>query len=115
MIARRLRFLYAFCAFVATVVLAGVITFASGQVQIVRHWSLYAASGPGQPYHLYLEPFLDARTCDIYGAKIASVGGRAYCGSKLVLSFDRKRESQLFWELIASPWTRICGPGGAPG
>jgi len=102
--------------------LAGIVVvagfgsaFASGQVQIVRHWSLYAASGPGQPYHLYLDPFLDLRSCSIYGAKIESVGGRAYCGSRLVLSFDRKRESQLFWELIVNPWTRICGPRQAPG
>ncbi len=113
MIPRSRRLLYALAAIVFLAGFGGA--FASGQVEIVRHWSLYAASGPGQPYHLYLEPFVDARSCDIYGAKIASVGGRAYCGSKLVLSLDPKRESQLFWELIANPWTRICGPGGAPG
>jgi len=108
MTARRLRVL---CALGAIAIVAGVGTVvASGHVRIVRHWSLYAASAPGQPYHLYLDPFPDARSCNRHGIRINRAGGRAYCGSRLVLSFDAKRESQLFWESIADPWSRICGP-----
>jgi hypothetical protein len=108
MIAHRC-FFFGAAALVAMIVLLG--TFASGQVQIVRHWSLYAASGPDAPYHLFIDPFPDARTCRVESAKIASVGGRAYCGSHLVLSFDRAREQRLFWEFlsVANPWSRVCG------
>jgi len=107
-------FFYAGAAVAALAVLG---IFASGQAQIVRHWSLYAASGPGRPYHLFLDPFPDAHSCRVASAKIAAVGGRAYCGSRLVLSFDRDREHRLFWEFIsvANPWTRVCGPRRAPG
>jgi hypothetical protein len=92
------------------VLLAGG-AFASGRVAVVRHWSLYAATGPQNPYHLFLEPFPDARSCNVYGKQILRVGGRARCTSKLVLSFDRARESALFWEFlsVANPWARICG------
>jgi hypothetical protein len=95
---------------VATIVL-GAVGFASGRVEIVRHWSLYSASGPGQSYELFLGPFPSAKTCQAEGQQIIRDGGRAYCGDSLALSFDRKREGQLFWEFlsVANPWVNLCG------
>jgi hypothetical protein len=86
--------------------------FASGRVQIVRHWNLYAAAGATQPYRLFLGPFPSAHTCEIERERIIGAGGHSFCASRLVVSLDREREKQLFWEFLsaANPWTRLCGP-----
>ena len=92
------------------VLAATVVAFAANNVRIVRHWSLYAATSPHAVYHLFLEPFPDARTCETDRKKILAAGGGARCDSRLVLSF-RAQEETLFWEFfsIANPWSRICG------
>jgi hypothetical protein len=96
---------------VAAAILCVLSWETAGRVHVVRHWSLYAASSVAQPYRLFLDPFPDARTCDVERAKIVDAGGRAYCGSRLALSFDRDGESRFFWEFFspANPWSRLCG------
>jgi hypothetical protein len=101
-------------ALIAGAIIAMLGAFRSealSNVEVVRHWSLYAASNAVQPYRLFLDPFPDARTCEVERDKIVNAGGRAYCGSRLVLAFDRDRESRLFWEFFspANPWSKLCG------
>jgi hypothetical protein len=93
-------------AFVALVTLVACV---STRVELVDRWNLYAASGPGQPYRLFLGPFPDARTCQAESAAIARTGGLAHCSDRLVLSLDRSREDQLVWEFVATPWRKLCG------
>jgi len=105
----RIRRSLAFLALATALLALGALT--SGQVQVVRHWSLYAATGPGKPYHLFIDPFPDAVTCGVASAKIASIGGRAYCGSHVVLAFDPARERRFFWQFFSTenPWLGLCG------
>ncbi|HUA09164.1 MAG TPA: hypothetical protein VMA98_07795 [Candidatus Acidoferrales bacterium] len=103
--------LRAAAVFALAVLAATIAAFASGNVAVVRHWSLYAATNPRAAYHLFLEPFPDAHTCEIDREKILAAGGGARCSSRLVLSVDRAREEQLFWDFfsIANPWNHLCG------
>jgi len=95
----------------AFLALGGIATIAS-HAEIVHHWALYAASGPGKPFHLFLEPFPDERTCRVESAAVTSAGGRSYCGQRIALTFDRQREEQLLWEFFSpsNPWSKLCGP-----
>lgn len=90
--------------------LAPIVAFAAGRLAIVNRWALYAASAPGRSYHLFLEPFPDAYTCNRAEAEIHRTGGRAYCTGHLAISFDPNGDTRLFWE-FASPanvWLRKC-------
>jgi hypothetical protein len=85
--------------------------FAAANAAVVEHWNIYAASGPRRPFTRFLGPFPDAHTCNVEANEIVRAGGRAYCTSETVLSFDRSRETALIWEFLSAgnPWQRICG------
>ena len=98
-------------AVVVVAALVAAVAISSTRVSVVRHWGLYAATGPGKPYQLFIDPFPDAKTCSADATQIVRAGGRAYCRDRLELSFDPKREEELFWEYLSAgnPWSRLCG------
>ena len=99
----------------ALVILVAMLLFAgagiaASQAEIVQHWALYASSGPGKPFHLFLDPFPDEKTCQVDSRAIIGSGGRAYCAAHAALTFDRTGENRLLWEFLspANPWSRLC-------
>jgi hypothetical protein len=76
-----------------------------------REWSLYTASDAGSAYHLFLDPFPDAHSCEADAAIVRRNGGSAQCRSRLVLALDRGLHDRLAWEFLspANPFARICG------
>jgi len=95
----------------ACIAVAGVSATAATRLELVRHWALYAASNRHQPFHLFLDPFPNERTCLVESRVIEKAGGQAYCASHLSLTFDRVREDRLTWEFLSpsNPWSKICG------
>ena len=76
-----------------------------------RQWSLYTASDAGSAYHLFLDPFPDAHSCEVDAAIVRRNGGAAQCRSRFVLALDRGLHDRLAWEFLspANPFARICG------
>lgn len=99
-------------ALIAALAAGGALmTIAAANAEVVEHWNVYAATGPKHAFTLFLGPFPDAHSCNVEAHEIVGGGGRAYCASQTVLSFDRKRETALIWEFLSAenPWTRLCG------
>jgi hypothetical protein len=76
-----------------------------------REWSLYTAGDAGSAYHLFLDPFPDAHSCEVDAAIVRRNGGSAQCRSRFVLALDRGLHDRLAWEFLspANPFARICG------
>ncbi|HTA40498.1 MAG TPA: hypothetical protein VK760_15540 [Candidatus Acidoferrales bacterium] len=76
-----------------------------------RQWSLYTASDASSAYHLFLDPFPDARSCEVDAKIVRRNGGTAQCRSHYVLSLDRSLRDRLAWEFLspANPFAKICG------
>jgi hypothetical protein len=66
-----------------------------------RQWSLYTASDAGSAYHLFLDPFPDARSCEADAAIVRRNGGSAQCRSRYVLALDRGLHDRLAREFLA--------------
>jgi hypothetical protein len=98
-------------AIIAALVVAGIgATVAATRVHTVEHWALYAASGKGHPYHLFLDPFPNSEACESDAKQIRGAGGLAYCKSHSELSFNSDRDAQLVFEFLGpeSPWGKLC-------
>jgi hypothetical protein len=76
-----------------------------------RQWSLYTAADAGSAYRLFLDPFPDARSCEVDAGIVRRNGGTAQCRSRYVLAFDRSLRDRLAWEFLspANPFAKICG------
>jgi hypothetical protein len=76
-----------------------------------RQWSLYTAVDDRSAYHLFLDPFPDARSCEVDAAIVRRNGGSAQCRSRYVLALDRGLHDRLAWEFLspANPFARMCG------
>ena len=76
-----------------------------------RQWSLYTASDARSEYRLFLDPFPDARSCEVDAAIVRRNGGTAQCRSRYVLALDRSLRDRLAWEFLspANPVAKICG------
>jgi hypothetical protein len=76
-----------------------------------RQWSLYTALDARSAYGLFLDPFPDARSCEVDAAIVRRNGGAAQCRSRYVLALDRGLHDRLAWEFLspANPFARICG------
>jgi hypothetical protein len=76
-----------------------------------RQWSLYTASDASSAYHLFLDPFPDARSCEVDAKIVRRNGGAAQCRRRYVLSLDRSLRDRLAWEFLspANPFAKICG------
>jgi len=95
----------------AAIAILSIVAFTMLDPHPVTRWSLYAATDAAAPYRLFLDPFPDARSCDVDRRLILRNGGRADCRSRLVLAVGRGYDSQLAWEFLspANPFLRLCG------
>jgi hypothetical protein len=93
------------------VVAVPAVALAALRPQFQTQWALYTADEAKAPYRLYLDPFPDARSCDLDRRVVLHAGGFARCESHIVLSFDRAKRDQLFWEFESpgNPFLRLCG------
>jgi hypothetical protein len=96
-------------AVIAIALLAVPVTVLASYVD--QQWGLYTASAPGSAYRLFLDPFPDARSCEVDAAIVRRNGGSAQCRSRFVLALDRGLHDRLAWEFLspANPFARICG------
>jgi hypothetical protein len=96
---------------VIVMVAAPAIALASLRPQFETQWALYTATDAKATYTLYLDPFPDARSCEVDRRAFLRVGGFARCQSRTVLSFNSAQRDQLFWEFESpgNPFSRLCG------
>lgn len=100
---------FAVTAFVALLLLAIPATVLASYVD--RQWGLYTAGDSASSYRLFLDPFPDARSCEVDAAVVRRNGGLAQCRSRYVLAFDRGVRDRLAWEFLSpgNPFARLCG------
>ena len=90
---------FALIAVIAVALLGVPATVLASYVD--RQWSLYTATDSGSAYRLFLDPFPDARSCEIDAAIVRRNGGSAQCRSRYVLALDRGLHDRLARELLS--------------